>query len=110
MEKNTTPLLDLIKQHPELPVVPMVEYDCVGDDSFNRWLASFGMAYIGEYALCELANDERVYLDRGDLEEDYYDYHDDEFEGMSEDDISTKIKEITDPLWVKAIIVNIDSR
>ena len=36
MTKETEQLLQLIKENPELPVVPMVDGEVVGDDSYRN--------------------------------------------------------------------------
>lgn len=69
-ERNET-LLRLVAENPDLPIVAMVDCDIVGDD-YGRWLASFGMCYVGEYALYE----DRYYDDREEFKEAYYDYND----------------------------------
>lgn len=69
---KTQELLELIIDNPSLPVVPMVDYEIVSDDSC-RWLGSFGRSYIGEYALFD--EKERYYEDREEFKEDYYDYY-----------------------------------
>lgn len=70
---NTEKLLKLIKENPDLPIVPMVDSDVVSDDC-GYWLGSFGSARLGEYALFY----ERYFDDREDFKEFYYDYNDDE--------------------------------
>ena len=35
---KTEELLKLIKENPDLPVVPMVNDEVVGDDSYRYWL------------------------------------------------------------------------
>lgn len=63
-------LLQLIKENPGLPVIPMVYYEVV-DGDYNRWMGSIGDCYIGEYAILN----EQYYEDRDEFEEDYYDYN-----------------------------------
>lgn len=72
MNDKTQILLDLVKENPNLPIVPMVEYEVVCD-GYGRWMGSFAHCYVGEYA----CYDERFYEDRGDFEEEYY-YHNEE--------------------------------
>lgn len=38
---NLKELFTLIRKHPDLPIVPMVDADLVADDS-GRWLGSWG--------------------------------------------------------------------
>ena len=70
---NTEKLLQLVQENPELPIVPMVDYEVV-DDGYGWWVGSFGRCSVGEYALFY----ERYFDDRGDFAEFYYDYNDDE--------------------------------
>ena len=123
-------LLQLIKENPDLNIIPMVYYEIV-DGDYNRWMGSIGDCYVGEYAIFN----DRVYEDRDEFEEDYYDYNMEEInEQFSYDscickahvDIGQITKEeyelnetankkideyletIADEYFKKAIIVNID--
>ena len=44
MDKNIADLLELIKAHPELPIVPMVD---------SRWRGSWGAASVTKYLVSE---------------------------------------------------------
>lgn len=46
-------LLDLIKEHPDLPVIPMVGSEIVADDTYCYWMASWGSAKIDRYLVGE---------------------------------------------------------
>ena len=123
-------LLQLIKENPGLPVIPMVYYEVV-DGDYNRWMGSIGDCYVGEYAILN----ERYYEDRDEFEEDYYDYNQEEIneqfgynpcickthvdigqitkeEYELNETANKKIDEyleaIADKYFKKAIIVNID--
>ena len=61
---NTEELLRLIKDNPDLPVVPMVDYEVVGDDC-GVWLGEWGMSKITEYYLGR----ERVHFKDDDVED-----------------------------------------
>jgi len=41
--------LNLVKENPDLPIVPMVYYDVVGDDTYSWWLADWGRSEVTEY-------------------------------------------------------------
>ena len=98
-------LLKLVAANPELPIVPMVHYEIVGDDSYCYWLGSFGRCEVGEYALYK----DRFYTDREELEETYgSDIANDHFD-MSDEDFFNMVKEQTKDWWTKAIIVYIDT-
>ena len=45
MNENVKTLIQLMDEHPDLPVVPMVGQDIVAD-SFGEWIANFGKAEI----------------------------------------------------------------
>lgn len=49
MDKNIADLLELIKAHPELPIVPMVDSEIVCDEGYARWLGSWGAASVTKY-------------------------------------------------------------
>lgn len=44
-------IIRLIEENPELPIVPMVDTEVVGDDSYGWWLGKWGNAEITEYYL-----------------------------------------------------------
>ena len=62
---KTEELLKLIQENPDLPVVPMVDYEIVGDDSCTWWLGSWGRCEVNEY----YCGRERVHF-KDDDEED----------------------------------------
>lgn len=59
MDKNLKDLLELIKEHPDYPIIPCVYSEVVADDSYNTWLGSWGAARVAtvlstkEYGLME---------------------------------------------------------
>lgn len=59
--ENREELFELIKDNPDLPIVPMVDYEIAAEDS-GRWLGSWGSSYIGEY----LVGEERVHFREDD--------------------------------------------
>ena len=129
MNDRTQTLLNLIKENPDLPIVPMVDYEVVPED-YGRWMGSFGYAYVGEYALLN----ERFYDERIDFIEDYYNYNDEYLneqfnydpcmtfpnsegkytkEQIEQNEINSEalddyLEEVADKYFKKAIIVNID--
>lgn len=103
-EKNyTEELFKLIAENPDLPIVPMVDGEIVGDDC-GRWIGAWGSSYIGEYIL----GADRVHFREDDdpseidtvlseqFGEEYYSYICDDMEAYA------------GLPWIKAIIVNID--
>ena len=73
MQENIKDLIKLIQENPDLPVISMVEQEAVSDE-YSYTVASFGKAYLEEYALYN----ERYYDDRESFKEAYYDYNDEE--------------------------------
>ena len=59
-------IIKLIEENPDLPVVPMVDCEVLGDNSYQYWLGKWGRCRITEYYLGE----ERVHLKDVDDEED----------------------------------------
>ena len=51
MTKETEQFLELIKENPELPIVPMVDSEVVADDCYSWWLAAWGRSEVTEYYL-----------------------------------------------------------
>lgn len=96
-------LFKLIKENPDLPIIPMVDSEIVADDVCARWIGSCGSAEITEYII----GDERVYFKDDDDPEtvlndciggvDYWEQPEDVVE-----------REYNNLAWVKAIVVNID--
>jgi len=61
---GTGEFLKLVKENPDLPIVPMVDYEVCGDDSCTWWMGNWGKSEVTEYYLGE----ERVHF-RDDDEE-----------------------------------------
>ena len=106
--ENREELLYLIKENPELPVIPIIDSE-IGEGGYGCYcLGAFGSAYIDEYIIA--ANyDERVLLksdnDVFDTLERYM--SDEEFEALPESE--EECRPYYDKLpWIKAIIVNIE--
>ena len=93
----------LVANNPELPVIPMVSYDCVSDDR-GYWLSRFGNVEIGEIYVGE----EKVYIRDKD---DWNDIFEDistawEVANLSDEEAEKKINSLD---WKKGIIVYIES-
>ena len=104
-KENREELFRLMQENPELPIVPMVDYEIVADDS-GRWLGSWGSSYIGEY----LIGEEQVHF-REDDDPSEVDkvlserYGDDYYTNMTDEQEAEAYAGLP---WIKAIIVNID--
>lgn len=110
----TARLIQMIRENPELPVVPMVNEEVVADDTHSWWLGEFGMCSIDSYY--SDADAERVWLkadDEEDLLDKWADDHSDEIEEMSNAEAEVYINKrgkawIESLPWVRAIIVWIE--
>lgn len=107
MMQNIDKLLKLIKENPELSIVPMVSNDICSDDS-GYWKGEWGSARIDEFLYCPRWNymafksDDDVF---GTLEDYLTDY---EIERLPESE--EECRKIYNRLpWEKAIIVNIEA-
>jgi len=105
MNKNVEKLIELIKENPDLPVIPMVETEVVAGDDFGRWFASIGNVEIKEFALYQKYyndNPELIYRENSNKHKEYLiDYG----IAASEEHADSIIAEMD---WQKAIMLNID--
>lgn len=109
---NIEQLLSLIKENPDLPIVPMVDGDVVGDDSYQNWLGAWGKSEVTEYYL----GNDKVHFKSDDEEDvlcdmvgckysmtpdgrDVYDLTDEEWDALYQ----------SIP-WIKCIAVRITTR
>ena len=104
--ENMEELFRLIKENPELPIVPRVDAEIVAEDC-GYWLGAWGRAEVDEYFISERA--ERVFYksdnDVFDVLERHLSYE--EFEALPERE--EECRPYYDKLpWIKAIIVNIE--
>lgn len=127
---NTEKFLQLVKENPKLPIIPMVYYEVVGD-GYGDWVGSFGSAYVGEYTCFY----DRYFDDREEFKDYYRDYNGDELCEMfdynpfihkhaleighctkeefeenkkKEQKLEEHLDKIADGYFIKAIIVNIN--
>lgn len=102
--KNREELFRLMKENPDLPVIPMVDGE-IPEDSCGYWLGSWGFAKLDEY----ITTDGRVLFKSDDdvfdtlecvLSSEVYDSLPDDESGC---------RKIYDALpWIKAIVVYIE--
>lgn len=99
-------LFKLMRENPELPVVPMVDSEIVADDGYARWMGAWGSASIGEYFVGE----ERIYFrddsDPCEVEGLLYELYSCEEYGAMDDKQEAEV--YADVPWIKAIIVDIN--
>ncbi len=104
--KNREELFRLMRENPELPVVPMVDGEIPGDDS-GYWLGAWGSAMIDEYLLTN-NREWMVFKSDGDVF-DVLERHlsDEEFEKLPETE--EECRKVYNSLpWTKAIIIYIE--
>ena len=110
MNENAKKLLKLVKENPDLPIIPFVSTDVVAGDDFSTWMASFGDCEVGGYVV----TDERVFTDKDEyidkiIEDNCYGGFEPNWEGLSDDECYEKAKAIADEHFKAAIIVHINS-
>lgn len=103
-------LLDLIKENPDLRILPLVDSEVVAGDDFSSWLGSWG-----EPSLERVWNDdERIYIHSDDVDtlaEKRFDVLEMEGEYPNcSDEILYEIafKDVNNYEWEKVILVKID--
>ena len=108
---NTQEFLELVKQNPDLPIVPMVDSDVCCGDEYGWWLGSFGSASIDEYISIEMRGELRFFTkgEQCEIEEYFADNLADERDyDLHATEIDRIAHEKAEALpWVKAIIVKI---
>lgn len=60
MDKNIEQLIRLVKENPDLPVVPKVDSDIITDVDYSWWIGSIGEVCVDEYVMIE----DRIFLKR----------------------------------------------
>ena len=100
---NIEKLIKLIQENPDLPVIPMVDYEIVADDDYQRWMGSIGDSKIGDFCIWN----DKIYTDKQNLVEDLIDeeYF---FSEETDDEILKSAQKEADKIMFKAIILNID--
>lgn len=112
--KQTDELKQLINEHPDYPIVVMTSNEVIGDYDYGWWYAPSLSFSIGELLDCEQdVNDEKVYVDRDELEEDlveilvdsgdYDETTDEEFDAIVEAELAKY-----EPYWKKVIQIRAD--
>jgi hypothetical protein len=111
-QKNVNDLLQLIKENPELPILPIVDGEIVSNDDSNFFVGSWGESRIDYYWYDD---DEMIYSKENDFEtlvEDIIDTDNnyDENFGLLNNEQKEKeaIKIVEKYNWVKCIFVSIN--
>lgn len=74
MNDGVKELIKLVQENPDAEVICMTDTDVVGDGSFGDYLSEIHSCRLGEY----VCYSERVFDDREDFKEEYYDMNADE--------------------------------
>lgn len=101
---NTETLLTLIKENPDLPILPMVDSEVVGDDSYAWWLGEWGKAEILHYYLGRERLHIREFDDEEDVLNDLSNYSGGDIYDLSDEEWNKLYESIP---WAKAIMVRI---
>lgn len=100
-QENIKELIRLVQENPDLRIVPMVDTECVYDDSFSYWIANWGKAEIDEIYNHE--GGERLYSKSNDydtlVDEEMF-----ENEELTEKEAKNKVNGYE---WEKVITVSI---
>jgi hypothetical protein len=105
-QENVEVLLKLIKDNPDLPIIPMVATEIVADDCCGYWGGSWGKAEIDSYCI---HNERFIYLSDG-VEEIYSElyHHIYPNELTEEEDMKYMTDKVMELDWIKAIFVKIE--
>lgn len=104
MNENIKALLKLVIDNPDLPIVPMVDYEICADDSHSWWMGSFGGCKVTEYT----RYDDAIYMreDQEALENCFYEQVEDDL--TSREAMIYAHNQAESLNWIKAIAVHID--
>lgn len=105
--KNREKLFRLMKENPELPVVPMVDSAIIADNGYAYWKGSFGETCVSEY----LVGDTKLHFkkddDSSEVDDALYDFlNAEDYESIKTD--TDAIRAYAELPWIKAIIVYIE--
>lgn len=110
--ENLKELFDLIRKHPDLPIVAVVDSEVVAEEGYAYWLGSWGSCIVDKYIIHEDYG--VIFYDQGkpdtvDIFEKYFDYAECGIdEEMPDEEALPLMKEKIDTLdWLEAIIVYI---
>lgn len=108
--EETTKLLKLASENPELPIIFEVDNEVVPSDEYGWYLGSMSNCCVGEYVILG----EMVLDDRDEFKERYYDYNYDELDelfpgdcGNENAELEKHLNKIADENFKTAIIVSI---
>lgn len=112
-ETKIEKFLRIVRENPDISIVPMVDSNVVCDDGCCSWLGSFGDCRVDSYVCLTYYGEERFFTRDGD-EDVLKEYFEEQIaDELGADDIYEGIEKlarekIENLPWVKAIIVDID--
>lgn len=101
-KKNREELFKLMQEHPELPVVPMVDSDIVADDGYAWWLGHWGRAEVDGYLITDESVLVRSYDDEEDVLSKVLGWE--TYEKLTDEEAAQAYKDVE---WTEAIMVHI---
>lgn len=105
-KEKVNELLELIKENPDLRIMPMVDTEVVASDDWAWWMASWGSASIEEV----YSPDDRCYIRSKDEDElvEQLVWNEEFINGLSEEQAIKKAEnEVKKYAWEKVIAVQI---
>lgn len=113
LKPRNSEFLRLVRENPDLPILPCVRSEVVSGDDYNWWLGSFGEARLGKIVWFSMRGEDRLFTD--DEQDDIEEYIADEMcedeanEHLTDEEIDRIAHERAEALpWVKAILVYVD--
>ncbi|MDQ0414214.1 hypothetical protein [Mesobacillus stamsii] len=111
-QENVKNLLALLKENPDLEILPMIDYEVCAGDEYARCLGSWGKAKIDSFCVPEFDN-ERIYFKSNDedrLAEKIYDRLETENPYSAPEVLSMMTEMALEEIkWEKVIVVNINT-
>lgn len=108
-QENIKQLLKLIKENPELEILPMIDSECVPCDDYAYWAGRWGAAEVDHY----IHFGERIFFKENDFDKLVDEYMENEWEhypNSTDDELEDiAIDVVNNYAWVKAVVVKIDN-
>ena len=109
MNKATQELIKLIKENPDLPIIPMVNYEVVGD-GYAYWAAEFSSPQVDEYIIDSWYGDGCIrFKSNGDEDTIIEGIAEIKYGDCTKEENWEKADQELKSMWKKAIIVYIET-
>lgn len=110
-QSNIEKLVELVKEYPDLEIVPMVDYEVCASNDFSRWMGSWGTPKIDEFHVPDF-DEERIYfksMDEEKLGDKLFDHLELNNPHWSDEYLQEETdKRLAEIKWEKVIVVNIN--